>query len=204
MALPIPISVQANRLEKYGIDSGLKEDFSDITYRCKISANNIKADKASLEALQKSYESDKAYLASKGLTLNPSEIMKRRALSKSLQATKKSIKRRKYEIKNDKLYYKKLVEQRKALRKKIKEKYEANKDKIKEIRDDKWKERREKLKEMGIIVAGGIPYVISSNVYDRIVRCSCYFGRIGAFRSWWNDWRCNNFSCSGSNSCSID
>lgn len=154
MSLPIPISVQANRLEKYGIDSGLKEDFSDITYRCKISANNIKADKASLEALQKSYESDKAYLASKGLTLNPSEIMKRRALSKSLQATKKSIKRRKYEIKNDKLYYKKLVEQRKALRKKIKEKYEANKDKIKEIRDDKWKERREKLKEMGIIVAG--------------------------------------------------
>lgn len=47
----------------------------------------------------------------------------------------------------------KLVEQRKALRKKIKEKYEANKDKIKEIRDDRWKERREKLIEMGIIVA---------------------------------------------------
>lgn len=153
MSLPIPISVQANRLEKYGIDSDLKEEFFDITNRCKRKANTIKADKASLEAVQKSYESDKAYLASRGFTLSPSEIMKRRAFAKSLQATKKHIKRRKYEIKNDKLDYKRLVEQRKALRKKIKEKYEANKDKIKEIKDDKWRERREKLKEMGIIVA---------------------------------------------------
>ena len=150
MSIPIPVSMQASRLEKYGINENLKPAFDKIKEECKVMATKIKQDKLMVGYYTDKYKAGKLKLDSKETSFNIAELMRRRATKKELKALKKLTKKKKLDIKLNKMKYKKLVAQRKNIRNMIKETYNNNKNLIKDIKDDKKRQRREKFINAGI------------------------------------------------------
>lgn len=154
--IALTTSAKANLLDKCGFENGIKEQYEYLSERCAHKSDYVKDCKDHLKNLLDEKSINSLIVVQRGIALSPKKIIKNIQARKEKRILKRQIRRAKREIVREQKDLKKLLEKKREMKKNIQKEFKENKaeiDKIsKEQLMDRFERRREKLKELGIIV----------------------------------------------------